>query len=103
MGALGAGAAACSDDERSSRPTASSGESPVSSRSAAASHPSLGPIVKAFRREPASAGIGKLEPVDLRELWPREAKDFTLWMAENMDDLAVELGLELRGVEREGH
>ncbi len=48
-------------------------------------------------------GIGRLQPVDLRELWPREAGDFTPWLAEkeNLDVLAEELGLEFRSCEQE--
>jgi hypothetical protein len=44
------------------------------------------------------ASLGRLEPVQLREVWPNEASDFTPWLAENLDVLgqAVGLALELR-------
>ena len=41
-------------------------------------------------------GIGKLSPVEIRRLWPDEAKDFTPWLAENTDLLAEALGMDLR-------
>lgn len=45
--------------------------------------------------------ISRLESVPLRELWANEAKDFTTWLAENLDFLGEKLGLELSVVERE--
>ncbi len=45
--------------------------------------------------------IGRLEPVPLRTLWPREATDFTRWLAENLDALAEQLRLRLTLEERE--
>jgi hypothetical protein len=45
--------------------------------------------------------IGKLEPVDLREVWSREAKDFTTWLFDNMDILSDHVGIELTALERE--
>jgi hypothetical protein len=45
--------------------------------------------------------IGRLEPVSLRELWPSEARDFTTWLAENLDFLGEKLGVELSLVEQE--
>ena len=45
--------------------------------------------------------IGRLESVDLRELWKHEALDFTSWLADNCDVLGDELGLELTVVDRE--
>jgi hypothetical protein len=45
--------------------------------------------------------IGRLEMCDLRELWPKEAKDFTRWLAENLDILGEKLGLSLSLVSRE--
>lgn len=45
--------------------------------------------------------VGKLEPVPLREIWPNEARDFTTWLAENLDFLGEVLQLELSLVEQE--
>lgn len=45
--------------------------------------------------------ISRLESVSLRELWPNEARDFTTWLAENMDFLGEALGIELSLVEQE--
>ena len=45
--------------------------------------------------------VGKLEPVSLREIWPNEARDFTTWLAENLDFLGDALQLELSLVEQE--
>ena len=48
-----------------------------------------------------SAKFGRIERVDLRELWPHEAADFTPWLAENISTLgdALKLDLELRETE----
>lgn len=42
--------------------------------------------------------LGKLVPVDLREIWPDEARDFTPWLAqeENLQRLSETLDLELQ-------
>ena len=39
--------------------------------------------------------LGALEAVDLRDAWKDEARDFTPWLAKNLDRLASELGVEL--------
>ncbi len=40
--------------------------------------------------------LGKIERVDdLRVAWPREAQDFTPWLAENIEELGEALGMEL--------
>ena len=46
--------------------------------------------------------LGKLERVDLRRAWAHEARNFTPWLSENLDQLSNELGierLELEGTE----
>jgi len=45
--------------------------------------------------------IGKLKKVPLREIWKNEAKDFTTWLAENIDTLSEEIGLTLSVMSRE--
>jgi hypothetical protein len=45
--------------------------------------------------------IGKLEPVDLRKMFPDEARDFTPWLQDNIEVLSERLGIELTVVERE--
>lgn len=40
-------------------------------------------------------GIGTLSPVDIRKVWPREASDFTPWLAENASRLGEVLGMDL--------
>ncbi len=45
--------------------------------------------------------FGSLKPVDIRELWPNEARDFTPWLAENIDRLSEALGMDLEIVARE--
>ena len=39
--------------------------------------------------------LGKIENVDIRGIWPNEAADFTPWLANNLDLLGKELGLDL--------
>ena len=39
--------------------------------------------------------FGVVKPVELRELWPREAADFTPWLAEHLPSLGQALGMEL--------
>jgi hypothetical protein len=45
--------------------------------------------------------IGKLERVELREVWKHEALDFTTWMQDNIDVLCDAIGMELSNAERE--
>lgn len=45
--------------------------------------------------------FGALKPVDIRELWPNEARDFTPWLADNIDRLSEALGMDLEIVARE--
>jgi hypothetical protein len=39
--------------------------------------------------------VGRLEPVDLREIWKHEALAFTPWLAQNLDRLSDALGVPL--------
>ena len=45
--------------------------------------------------------IGRLRRVSLRDVWPHEARDFTPWLAENIDVLNSAIDLSLSIVERE--
>lgn len=40
-------------------------------------------------------GIGKLKPVPIREIWPHESRDFTQWLAKNVNYLCDEIELDL--------
>ena len=42
------------------------------------------------------AEIGRLEFVELRDVWPHEALSFTPWLLENADVLEAVLGIELQ-------
>lgn len=48
------------------------------------------------------AQLGRIEEVDLRQIWPHEANDFTPWLAEHLDLLGEALHLDLTLVEAEG-
>jgi len=45
--------------------------------------------------------IGKLEVVELREIWKHEAFDFTAWLFENCDILNEQIGLSITPIEKE--
>ena len=45
--------------------------------------------------------IGKMERVDLREVWRNEAKDFTSWLFDNIEILGEELNINISSVEKE--
>lgn len=45
--------------------------------------------------------FGEIKPVDIRDIWPNEATDFTPWLAENIDRLGQALGMEIEVEERE--
>ena len=40
-------------------------------------------------------GLARIEQVDLREVWPNEAQDFTPWLAEHLGELGKALGMDL--------
>ena len=46
--------------------------------------------------------IGRLESVPLRTLWPNEARDFTAWLAKNIEFLGEALGTDLSFLAQEG-
>lgn len=45
--------------------------------------------------------IGKLESVELRELWKHEERGFSAWLADNMEALSEAIDVQLLGPERE--
>lgn len=47
------------------------------------------------------ANLGSIEQVRLREVWPHEERDFSRWLADNLDKLGEALGPELQFQERE--
>ena len=51
------------------------------------------------------ANIGKLEKVDLRDLWKHEERDFSAWLAqeENLAMLSDVIGVDINLIERESH
>ncbi|MBM3947156.1 MAG: DUF4268 domain-containing protein [SAR202 cluster bacterium] len=46
--------------------------------------------------------LGKLQSVDVREIWPHEAKDFTPWLRDNVEMLSEAIGIDLDITEAEG-
>ena len=45
--------------------------------------------------------LANIQSVDLREVWPKEALNFTPWLADNLSELGAALGLELELRQRE--
>lgn len=45
--------------------------------------------------------VGRLEKVDLRKVWMKEAKDFTTWLANNLDILSEQISFVLSPLETE--
>src|SRR5262245_33044362 len=48
-----------------------------------------------------NAPLGVLKRLDPRSVWPKEAHDFTPWLAQHLDALAEVLKLDLELIERE--
>ena len=49
----------------------------------------------------AMTKLATIDKVDLREVWPNEAADFTPWLAENIAELGGALGMDLAVQARE--
>ena len=49
-----------------------------------------------------TGALGRIEEVEVREIWPSEPQDFTPWLAENLDELGAALHLDMQLVESEG-
>lgn len=45
--------------------------------------------------------LSKLKRLNLREAWPKEASDFTPWLADNIEELGAALGMDLELEARE--
>jgi hypothetical protein len=45
--------------------------------------------------------FGNIRKVNIRDVWPNEAQDFTPWLAENLEKLGEVLGMDLEMIERE--
>ncbi len=45
--------------------------------------------------------FGEIKLVDIRDIWPNEATDFTPWLVDNIDRLGQALGMEIEVQERE--
>lgn len=45
--------------------------------------------------------LGKIKKLNIREIWPHEAYDFTPWLAENLDQLGESVGMDLELVKQE--
>ena len=49
----------------------------------------------------AEEKFGRIQEISLQDMWPDEAKDFTPWLAENLDELGNALDIPLQLQERE--
>lgn len=43
----------------------------------------------------ATAQLGRISTVDPRQVWPKEEKDFTPWLAQNIGELSQAVGIEI--------
>src|SRR3712207_4813229 len=57
--------------------------------------------VRAFIPPTTGTSVARLTRVQLREVWPHEAGDFTTWLQENLDVLNEHLDVDLQSAERE--
>ena len=48
-----------------------------------------------------SSHLGKIQPVELRNVWGHEAHDFTMWLVDNIDELGAALNLKFTDARRE--
>lgn len=46
--------------------------------------------------------LGRIQKIEPRTIWPDEARDFTPWLAKNIDLLGEAIGMDLEVVESEG-
>ena len=53
------------------------------------------------RRLVAVSKFGELKRLQPRETWPNEARDFTPWIAEHIEELGAALGMEFELIKRE--
>lgn len=51
--------------------------------------------------KPTLAQLGKISVVDPRQVWPKEEKDFTPWLAQNISELSQVVGIEIEVKETE--
>lgn len=47
------------------------------------------------------ADFGKIKKVNIRDIWQREAHNFTPWLAENLEKLGESVGMDLELIEQE--
>jgi hypothetical protein len=45
--------------------------------------------------------LGKLKSVDVRNIWKNEAKDFTPWLTDNINESTDKIGIELEAEDTE--
>lgn len=55
-----------------------------------------------MRSPMSSENLGVLAEVNVREIWPDEARDFTPWLADNLSQLGAAINRDLQVIETEG-